>query len=49
VYTTDQFEEWLFPIKKEVISGKNVLELGCGNGSLLTHMAKWGTDKPGAQ
>ncbi|MDY7038337.1 MAG: class I SAM-dependent methyltransferase [Thermodesulfobacteriota bacterium] len=41
VYTSDQFEDWLHPIKKEDISGKTILELGCGNGSLLTHMAKW--------
>ena len=41
VYTIDQFEDWFHPIKKEDISGKNVLELGCGNGSMLTHMANW--------
>lgn len=41
VYTLNQFEDWFHPIKKEDISGKNVLELGCGNGSLLTHMANW--------
>lgn len=41
VYTVDQFEEWLSPHKKEDICGKRVLELGCGNGSLMMHMAKW--------
>lgn len=41
VYTQDQFEDWLDPNKRKDISGKCVLELGCGNGSLLTHMADW--------
>jgi len=41
VYTFNQFEDWFYPIKKKDISGKNILELGCGNGSLLFHMINW--------
>lgn len=42
VYTPEQFEDWLHPITRNDIYGKRVLELGCGNGSLLVHMANWG-------
>lgn len=41
IYTRDQFEDWLHPITKGDIQGKTVLELGCGNGSQLVHMASW--------
>ncbi|HXP48601.1 MAG TPA: class I SAM-dependent methyltransferase [Bacteroidia bacterium] len=41
VYTVDQFEEWFAPVTKADIQGKTVLELGCGNGSLLCHMTAW--------
>jgi SAM-dependent methyltransferase len=41
VYTVEQFEEWFLPITKKDVESKTVLELGCGNGSLLTHMARW--------
>ncbi|HEY2863982.1 MAG TPA: class I SAM-dependent methyltransferase [Casimicrobiaceae bacterium] len=41
VYTQDQFEDWLHPVEKADVAGKSVLELGCGNGSLLVHMANW--------
>jgi len=41
VYTPDQFEDWMAPIKREYIRGKRVLELGCGNASLMVHMASW--------
>jgi len=41
VYTQEQFQEWFAPIKQEDVKGKSVLELGCGNGSLLVHMAGW--------
>jgi ubiquinone/menaquinone biosynthesis C-methylase UbiE len=45
VYTFDQFEDWFTPLAKEQIQGKTVLELGCGNGSLLVHMTKWNPSK----
>ena len=41
VYTTDQFEDWLAPVTRIDVEGRSVLELGCGNGSLLVHMAAW--------
>jgi SAM-dependent methyltransferase len=41
VYTREQFQEWFAPISREDVQGKSVLELGCGNGSLLVHMAGW--------
>ena len=41
VYSFEQFEEWLSPITREEVEEKTVLELGCGNGSLLVHLTKW--------
>ncbi len=41
VYTKEQFEDWFDPIIKSDIAGKTILELGCGNGSLLTHVTTW--------
>ncbi|MEY2508017.1 MAG: hypothetical protein QOH01_2346 [Verrucomicrobiota bacterium] len=41
VYSRPQFEEWFAPLTEEDVNGKSVLELGCGNGSLLVHVARW--------
>jgi SAM-dependent methyltransferase len=41
VYTRAQFEDWLAPLTRAEVEGRSVLELGCGNGSLLFHMAGW--------
>jgi SAM-dependent methyltransferase len=41
VYTREQFEDWLAPITREDVVGKSILELGCGNGSLLVHFVAW--------
>jgi SAM-dependent methyltransferase len=41
VYTRAQFEDWLAPLTPTDVNGRDVLELGCGNGSLLMHMAGW--------
>ncbi len=41
VYTTEQFEDWFAPIQRKDVENKAILELGCGNGSLLTHIASW--------
>ena len=41
VYTTDQFTDWMSPLGQVDIQGKRVLELGCGNGSLMIHMIDW--------
>lgn len=41
VYTREQFEDWLAPVVRADVEGQNALEMGCGNGSLLVHMASW--------
>jgi SAM-dependent methyltransferase len=41
VYTRTQFEDWFAPLGERDICAKRVLELGCGNGSLLVHVAGW--------
>lgn len=41
VYTFDQFLDWLSPLSENNVREKSVLELGCGNGSLLVHMQRW--------
>jgi ubiquinone/menaquinone biosynthesis C-methylase UbiE len=41
VYTRDQFEDWMAPLSRKDVEGKTVLELGCGNASLMVHMAEW--------
>jgi len=44
-YTRSQFLEWMAPIDPESFRGKEVLELGFGNGSLLHHMARFGPER----
>lgn len=41
VYTRDQYADWMAPLTQDDIRGRDVLELGCGNGSLLLHTAAW--------
>lgn len=41
IYTFDQFTDWMNPIQETDVKERNVLELGCGNGSLLVHLQKW--------
>ncbi len=41
VYTREQVEDWFAPILPKDVVGKTVLELGCGNGSLLVHVSSW--------
>jgi len=41
VYTPAQAEDWFDPLKRQDVEGRRVLELGCGNGSLLVHMIAW--------
>src|SRR5436190_13442015 len=41
VYSRDQIEDWFAPIGKSDVKDKTVLELGCGNGSLLAHLPSW--------
>jgi len=40
-YTRAQFLEWMAPLDPESFRGKEVLELGFGNGSLLYYMARF--------
>lgn len=39
VYTREQFLDWFEPLTPADIEGRDVLELGFGNGSLLVHVA----------
>jgi SAM-dependent methyltransferase len=41
VYTAEQVEDWFHPVTPADVRGKTVLELGCGNGSLLVHVLRW--------
>ena len=41
VYTPAQVTDWFAPLGAEDIRGKRVLELGCGNASLMVHVARW--------
>jgi len=45
VYTREQFEDWFRPLTQKDAEGKEVLELGCGNGSLLIHLLEWHPQK----
>lgn len=40
VYTREQFLEWFAPLTPDDLRGKDVIELGFGNGSLLVHVAQ---------
>lgn len=41
VYTRAQFEDWFAPLTSAEVEGCTALEPGCGNGSLLFHVAGW--------
>ena len=41
VYTHEQFVDWFDPLVEADIRHRRVLELGCGNGSLLVHLQQW--------
>jgi SAM-dependent methyltransferase len=41
VYTREQFEDWFEPLTQDDVRGREVLELGCGNGSLMLHLLHW--------
>lgn len=45
VYNNEQFEDWIAPIGESQVKDKSVLELGCGNGSLMVHMSRWEPSK----
>ncbi len=41
VYTREQYADWMAPLTEDDIRDREVLELGCGNASLLFHTASW--------
>jgi SAM-dependent methyltransferase len=41
VYTVGQVADWFAPLGADDFRGRRVLEMGCGNGSLMVHVAKW--------
>jgi SAM-dependent methyltransferase len=41
VYTASQVADWFAPLTPDDIRGKRVLELGCGNASLMVHVLGW--------
>lgn len=41
IYTFDQFEDWFQPLGQIDFENKDILELGCGNASLLMHATRW--------
>jgi SAM-dependent methyltransferase len=41
VYTPAQVADWFAPLARDDIRGRTVLEMGCGNGSLMVHVARW--------
>lgn len=41
VYNREQVLDWLSPLTPEDFKGKKVLELGCGNGSIMYHIAQF--------
>ena len=41
IYTFDQFEDWFYPLGPSDFENKDILELGCGNASLLVHATQW--------
>jgi SAM-dependent methyltransferase len=45
VYTVEQALDWFTPLSTSQFQNHNVLELGCGNASLLLHVMGWGVRK----
>lgn len=41
VYTAEQAADWFAPLGPQDVRGKRVLEMGCGNGSLMVHLLAW--------
>ncbi len=41
VYTFDQFVDWFEPLTEKDFANRDVLELGCGNASLMVHGTRW--------
>ena len=41
VYTEGQVLDWFEPLQPKDFKGRLVLEMGCGNGSLMAHVVRW--------
>ena len=41
VYTPAQVADWFAPLGPDDIRGARVLEMGCGNASLMVHVLRW--------
>jgi len=41
VYTAEQVADWFAPLGPDDVRGRRVLEMGCGNASLMVHVARW--------
>jgi len=42
VYSRAQADDWFAPLTRADVEGRRVLEMGCGNASLMVHMLAWG-------
>lgn len=42
VYTEAQVADWFAPLVPTDVADKRVLEMGCGNASLMVHVLRWG-------
>jgi SAM-dependent methyltransferase len=45
VYTPAQVADWFAPLGPGEVRGRRVLEMGCGNASLMVHVAGWGPSR----
>ncbi len=45
IYTDSQVSDWISPVKKNFLKNKSVLELGCGNASVMFHIVNYGVKK----
>lgn len=41
VYTEEQVRDWFAPLGPDDFRGAQVLEMGCGNASLMVHVLRW--------
>jgi SAM-dependent methyltransferase len=41
VYTPEDVADWMAPLAASDFAGASVLEMGCGNGSLMVHALRW--------
>jgi len=44
IYTKEQVADWFCPLTEEDVRSRSVLEMGCGNASLMLHILEWQSD-----